>query len=151
MTERGDVPEGFREIALPGGFFSSFGGLYARLAEGVPVLGFLVKDQHINPLGVCHGGIIASLADMQALGAQQLAGITDRYTPTISLTVDYIAPTKLGAWVQIRTILLRATQSLLFSQGLITADDMLVARTSAVFKIGRSAHPEREGTQPLFR
>jgi uncharacterized protein (TIGR00369 family) len=151
MTGTGDAPEGFREVALPGGFFSSFGALYARLVDGVPILGFLVKDQHINPLGVCHGGVIASLADMQALGAQQLAGITDRYTPTINLTVDYIAPTKLGAWVQMRTALLGVTRSLLFSQGLITADDVPVARTSGVFKIGSSAHPERKGAQPLFR
>jgi uncharacterized protein (TIGR00369 family) len=151
MNDAREAPVGFREITLPGGFFIGFGAIYARLDDKTPVLGFRAKSQHLNPLGICHGGVIASLADMQALGAQEVAGINDRYTPTINLTVDYLAPTKLGHWVEMRIELLRTTQSLLFSRGLITADGALVARSSAIFRIGASAHPNVKETKPLFR
>jgi uncharacterized protein (TIGR00369 family) len=145
------APDGFHIIELSGGFFDTFGAIYAGLIDGVPTLGFRVEQQHINPMGVCHGGVIASLADMQAFGAQHLAGIEDRFTPTINLTVDYIAPTQPGAWVELRIGLIKATGSLLFSEGILSADGGIVARSNAIFKIPRSAHPDRLGMQPLFR
>ena len=144
-------PHGFHPLVLPGGYFEEFGPLYARLDEAVPVLGFRAGRQHMNPLGDCHGGVISAFADMQALGAQQVAGINDRYTPTVSLSVDYVAPTKLGAWVQMRVELLCATRSLLFSQATITADSRLIARSSAVYAIGQSPRYRREFLEPLFR
>jgi acyl-coenzyme A thioesterase PaaI-like protein len=50
--------------------------------------------------------------------------------------VDYLATSPLGAWVQGEAQLLRATRSMVFMQGLVSADGQPVARTSGVFKIG---------------
>lgn len=151
MTAPAQPPSGFRDMALPGGYFVQFGPLYARLDAGVPVMGFFIDEQHINPLGVCHGGVISGFADMQALGAQYTAGVTDRFTPTIHLTVDYVSPAQRGEWVEMRVELLKATRGLLFTQALIKSGERLVARSSGVFKIGSSPHSDPSVLQGLFR
>jgi acyl-coenzyme A thioesterase PaaI-like protein len=62
--------------------------------------------------------------------------VSDRFLPTISLQIDYLAPAPLGAWVEGEAEPLRITRSLVFAQGLVTADGVPCARVSGVFKIG---------------
>ncbi len=62
--------------------------------------------------------------------------VSNRFLPTISLQIDYLAPAPLGAWVQGEAEPLRITRSLVFAQGLVTADGVPCARVSGVFKIG---------------
>ena len=40
------------------------GPLYARWSGERLQLGFRVEHRHTNPLGICHGGMMASFADM---------------------------------------------------------------------------------------
>lgn len=118
------------------GFDALIGPKYIRVKDGVAVLAFRVCTRHLNELGTCHGGAIAAFADIQAIPAMMLAGLEDRACPTISLTVDYLAPVLHGRWVEMQTSLLRQTRTMLFTQGLIYADGELVARTNAIYKIG---------------
>jgi uncharacterized protein (TIGR00369 family) len=129
--------EGFTAIAdRPDGFDALAGPRYLGYVEGNPVLAFRVEPHHLNPVGGCHGGVLAALADIQAVAAKILAGLHGRASPTITLSVDYIAPVKLGAWVELHTTLLRQTHTLLFTEGHIYADRTLVARCSGIYKIG---------------
>ena len=59
-----------------------------------------------------------------------------RSLPTESLQIDYLAPAPLGSWVKGETEVLRVTRSLVFAQGLVSADGEPVARASAIMKIG---------------
>ena len=47
-----------------------------------------------------------------------------------------VAPAPLGCWIEGTAELLRATRTLVFAQGLVTADGVPCARASGVFKIG---------------
>ena len=136
-------PPGYRPVPIEGGFFDAFGPLFIRTGPDGASMAFRVRAQHLNPAGSCHGGAIATFADMQAFAAQWLAGIHDRFTPTITLTVDYMAPTPVGTWLEMRVSHWRATRRLLFSDAPITtlAGDM-VARTNAVFSIARDPAPD---------
>ena len=58
------------------------------------------------------------------------------FLPTISLQMDFLAPARVGAWVQAQTDVLRTTRNLIFVQGLITADEELALRVSSIYKIG---------------
>jgi acyl-coenzyme A thioesterase PaaI-like protein len=58
-----------------------------------------------------------------------------RFLPTISLQVDYLGPSPLGAWVQGEGEILRTTRNMLFAQGLVTADGAPVLRVSGIFKM----------------
>lgn len=89
-------------------------------------------------MGILHGGMMASFCDMllpmAVLG--QPGPVKGRFLPTISLQIDYLAPSPLGCWLEGTAELLRATRSLVFAQGLVSADGTPCARVSGVFKIG---------------
>ena len=140
-------PEGFSRIAAGSGFIAVNGPLYLRQGDGAPLFGFRVEARHCNPMGICHGGWMASFCDMLLpLSAHLLVPeIGRRFLPTISLQLDYLAPSPLGAWVQGEAQVLRHTRSMVFAQGLVTADSVPVARCSGILKIGAVY----AGPQPL--
>jgi uncharacterized protein (TIGR00369 family) len=132
------VPEGFKLRHYGDGFIAANGPLYLKKLEHGIALGFRVERRHCNPMGICHGGMIATFCDMLLpISAHYLSqDLGRRFLPTISLQIDYLAPSKLGAWVQGEAQLLRSTRSMVFMQGLVSADGEAVARVSGVFKIG---------------
>ena len=133
-----DVPEGFQARQFGGGFMAVNGPLYARRTETGLQLGFRVEERHCNPMGICHGGMMATFCDMLLpITAHVLSKeVAQRFLPTINLQIDYLAASPLGAWVQGEAQLLRATRSLVFMQGLVQANGVSVARVSGIFKIG---------------
>ncbi|WP_425260858.1 PaaI family thioesterase [Rubrivivax sp. RP6-9] len=139
------VPAGFVPLDTMGGFIGANGPLYLRHEGPLVQLGFRVEARHTNPLGICHGGMMATFCDMLLpLSAhRKSAEIGHRFLPTISLQVDYLAASPLGAWVQGEAEVLRHTRSLVFMQGLVTADDTPVARVSGIFKISTAKLPRR--------
>ena len=144
------VPEGFRAREFGGGFMAVNGPLYARKTDAGLQLGFRVEERHCNPMGICHGGMMATFCDMlMPIAAHMLSAELGRhFLPTINLQIDYLATAPLGAWVQGEAQLLRATRSLVFMQGLVQADGVAVARTSGIFKIGAPFDDARESAPP---
>lgn len=108
------------------------GRLFAKWSGERVLLGFRVEPRHTNPLNICHGGMLASFADMlMPCGAiYQMQGEC-RLLPTISLNIDC-----LGAWVQGQADVLRITRNMLFAPGLVMADGTPVLRVSGIFKMG---------------
>jgi uncharacterized protein (TIGR00369 family) len=133
-----DIPEGFKPRRVGDGFIGMVGPLYTRRTDGGIQLGFRVEARHCNPMGILHGGMMATFCDMLLpISAHVLSPqIGQRFLPTISLQIDYLAGSPLGAWVQGEGQLLRVTRTLVFMQGLVKADAVTVARVSGVFKIG---------------
>lgn len=133
-----DIPAGFRPLPTIGDFIAAIGPLYLRHEGDSVRLGFRVERRHTNPLGICHGGMLATFCDMLvpiSVHRQSPKG-SRRFLPTISLQVDYLAPAPLGAWVEGEAQVLRTTRSLVFAQGLVNADGAICARVSGIFKIG---------------
>ena len=135
-----NVPQGFHPIPAGGGFIAGVGPLYLFHEGPVARLGFRVEPRHCNPMGVCHGGMLASFCDMllPVLAHFHSAELRRRFLPTVSLQLDYIAPVPLGAWVEGECQLLKATRAMVFAQGLARADGVIAVRCSGVFKIGPS-------------
>jgi uncharacterized protein (TIGR00369 family) len=133
-----DIPEGFKPRRFGDGFIAVNGPLYVKKQDSGILLGFRVEPRHCNPMGICHGGMISTFCDMLLpISAHYLsADVARRFLPTINLQVDFLAPSPNGAWVQGEAQLLRATRSMVFMQGLVTADGQSVARVSGIFKIG---------------
>ncbi|MFY9511939.1 MAG: PaaI family thioesterase [Rubrivivax sp.] len=139
------VPPGFQVLDSGGEFIARNGPLYLRHQGAAVQMGFRVETRHTNALAICHGGMMAAFCDMLLpMAAQRLsAEIGQRFLPTINLQIDYLAPSPLGAWVQGEASVLRTTRSLVFMQGLVSADDALVARVSGIFKLGTAVLPRR--------
>jgi uncharacterized protein (TIGR00369 family) len=133
-----DIPPGFRPRSFGGGFIGVNGPLYVKKLETGIQLGFRVEARHCNPMGICHGGMMATFCDMLLpISAHYLSQeIGRRFLPTINLQVDFLGPSAKGAWVQGEAQLLRATRKLVFMQGVVMADGANVARVSGIFKIG---------------
>ncbi len=142
LAAAGGVPPGFVALDAGGPFIAHNGPFYIREGAGPLAFGFRVDARHANPLNNLHGGMMASFCDMLLPLSvhRKHAAIADRFLPTISLQVDYLAPAALGAWVQGEAAPLRVTRSLVFAQGLVTADGVPCARVSGVFKIGPPGH-----------
>ncbi len=133
-----NAPEGFKPRHFGEGFTHVNGPLFTRKGPDGLQLGFRVEPRHSNPMGICHGGMIATFCDMllPMTAHTKSDAAKNRFLPTINLQVDYLASAKVGAWVQGEAQVLRATRSLLFMQGLVSADGVLIARASGIFKIG---------------
>lgn len=138
-----EIPAGFARVQAGAGFIAVNGPLFLRHEDGIVQLGFRVEARHANPMGICHGGMMATFCDMLLpLAAHRLVPeIARRFLPTISLQIDYLAPSAVGAWVQGEAQVLRTTRNMVFAQGLVSADGTPVARVSGIMKIG----PEFDG------
>jgi uncharacterized protein (TIGR00369 family) len=137
------VPAGFHALPSHGGFIAVNGPLYLYQVGDDVRLGFRVEPRHCNPMGICHGGMMASFCDMllPLTAHRKSAQIAQRFLPTINLQIDYLAATQQGAWVEGVAQVLRVTRSLVFMQGLVQADGTAVARVSGIFKVGEVFAP----------
>lgn len=133
-----EVPAGFRRFRGTTGFVGVNGPLFFLHEGSLFKLGFRVEERHCNPMGICHGGMLATFADMlMPIGAITLVPeLRQRFLPTVSLQVDFISPAKLGDWIEGEMQVLRTTRSMVFAQGLVTSGGVMAMRCSGVFKIG---------------
>jgi len=131
-----DIPAGFAPFKLSMGFIGANGPLYGKWEDEHLFLGFRVEMRHCNPGQVCHGGMLATFADMFIPIAARYQAKTDMgFLPTVNLTCDFLAPAPLGAWVEGRADPLKVTKNLLFAHGIATADGKPILRASGIFKI----------------
>lgn len=138
-----NAPPGFELLDEPGAFLDVNGPLHLLHQGDVVKLGFRVETRHTNAMGILHGGMMATFCDMLLPMSIQRkhAAAHRRFLPTISLQVDYLSPVLNGAWVEGEAEILRATQSMVFAQGLVQADGAPAARVSGIFKIGAVFKP----------
>ena len=130
-------PAGWHHAPIGGDFAKYNGPLFARWHEHRLEVGFRVDHRHANPGNACHGGMLCTFADILISGAAHYqTDIPRQFLPTVSLQMDFCASAPMGSWVHGRADVLKVTRNLVFSQGLVYADDTLVMRTSGVFKRG---------------
>ena len=137
-------PEGFHRIDFdrdrPDPTFNThIGNLYAKRGEKGTrdefVMGFRVHAHMCNPAGGLHGGMMMTVADLVgAMGGSTLAGLR-KFLPTVNMTFDFVAPARVGDWVEGRPELVRATRSLLFTNIYLTVGETKILRASSICKI----------------
>lgn len=134
------IPEGFVPVNLGPGYSAAFGPVYRHGRESK--LAFRVARHHLNPVEACHGGAMACFADMLVAAVHTGAGSRAAHPPTITITVDFIAPATLGSWVEGAATLVKSTRNMLFVQALITADGEIVARANGIYRHYDGAAPK---------
>lgn len=135
---RDGVPPGFAPRPVGGGFMESAGPLYVRRdAAGRGTFGLPVEPRHCNAKGMCHGGMLAALADVVlGIGGLEQAGAKGFFI-TMSLSQDFLAPVPLGSWIEAEVDLLRRTRTTMFVQGTFRVRGEPVMRASGVFRMPR--------------
>lgn len=106
-----------------------------RLCPGEDIrFGFRVLPHHCNLRPHCHGGMLSTFLDVALARGLRLVGGVDPPLPTISMSMDFMAPAPLGSWVDARVSVGRVGRSTGFVSALVHADDELAMRGSGVFR-----------------
>src|SRR3954454_6318816 len=85
--------------AAPGGVAGRRGMTVQDADDGAATLGFEVRDEHLNPAGTLHGGIVATLVDTAMGQVVRTTTGADEVAATSQLTVTYLRLGKPGALV----------------------------------------------------
>jgi uncharacterized protein (TIGR00369 family) len=111
-----DPPAGYAEIEPVGNFDLLMGRIYIRMDDEDAVMGFRVSPRHINAHGTCHGGMLASFADMLGYASRVQVDFREVSVPTVTLSCEYLRPVKLGDWVEGRAEVVKNGRNLIFSR-----------------------------------
>ena len=92
--------------AATGGFAERLGARAASAEDGRATVRFEATDEHLNPAGTVHGGVLATLVDT-AMGLAVRSATGDEDVPATSqLTITYLRPGmpgRLTVTAQVRT------------------------------------------------
>src|SRR5262245_26157854 len=132
MSEAAAVPEGYEIVQRTQGptFAGLTGPFYARRQGRELSLGLRIEPRHLNSRGTCHGGLLATLADI-ALGYACVAANEDgqsRNFVTIDLSVEYLAATREGDWLYSEVKVMNADTRTAAAAGHLLVEGRPVAR-----------------------
>lgn len=121
-------------------FNALVGPLYERRDGDAVSIGLQIEQKHTNSRGICHGGVLATLADL-ALGYSMLARSGDKASfLTAHLAVDYAGAAKTGDWLESKVEIQRVGARLAFANCYLVANGKPIVRASAIFaRDGKSA------------
>jgi uncharacterized protein (TIGR00369 family) len=131
-----DIPEGFERHFRQSPLTEPWEPLYSKRTDKAVIIGLRLARPHTNSRGLIHGGLIAALAD-NAMGLScgvRLEGGGSRLV-TVSLAVDFIGTAQVGQWLAIETDVIRTGRTICFAQSLIKADEVVIARANATFRV----------------
>lgn len=103
-----------------------------------------IEDRHINSGGVCHGGVLLTLADV-AMGAASFEAAGGHPCATIELGSHFLAATKHGQMALAVARQERTVRELSFMSVTIHAGGRPVVRASGIWKYLASRAPGTQG------
>jgi uncharacterized protein (TIGR00369 family) len=127
------VPPDFERLPQGLGYTDSLQPIYRRITPETASFGLLVEPQHGNMMGICHGGVLMTLADITAATGVNLARGVTAGSPTVHLSIDYISSARLGQWVQANVEQVSTKRRFGFCSGAIYNAAGVVARFSGTF------------------
>src|SRR5258705_6994985 len=96
------VPEGWRQIPRLSPFNALVGPLYERRDAGELSIGLRIEEKHGNSRAICHGGVLATLADLAlgyAMQARLEGGKAGGFV-TAHLSIDYAGSAEIGDLIE---------------------------------------------------
>ena len=130
------IPEGFQEIPRLSPFNQLVGPLYQRRDGDAVSIGLRIEEKHANSRGICHGGVLATLADL-ALGYAMLAKVGEREGfVTAHLSVDYAGAARVGDWLESQVEIQHVGSRLAFANCYLASDARPIVHASAIFARG---------------
>ena len=138
------IPEGFTRIerSRPNPFNDMVGPFYERRNGKEVSLGLRIVERHTNSRGICHGGLLATMADL-ALGYACLAIGGQPGFVTVSLSLDFAGSAKPGDWVESEVEVQKTGSRIAFANCYLVANGVRIVRASAIFALSgnRAAGP----------
>ena len=125
----------FEQISTKPGFMKHNGGiLFRNISDTEYEFKTTINENHLNAIGITHGGFICSLIDA---GAGTAAHRCAWQAPcvTVSLDLKFIATTKIGDEIVGFTKILKKTKSMVFLICHLKSKDKIIASASGIWKI----------------
>jgi len=129
------MPNKFEQISTKPGFMKHNGGiLFRNISEAEYEFKTTINENHLNAIGITHGGFICSIIDAGAgTAAHRCAGQAP--CVTVSLDLKFIATTKIGDEIVGFTKILKKTKSMVFLICHLKSKDKIIASASGIWKI----------------
>lgn len=138
-----EVPPGYTPMARADGlpsFVETCNGMYINHATGEVAARIL--PEHTNPLGITHGGFLATLADT-ALGAWiRVQGKLELPPATAELSIDYISPARPGQWISARVEIHKLGRTLINASLSLLDGERLVVRAKGILVSNTAMHQQ---------
>jgi len=135
----GNVPstDTWRNVAIDG-FIDLIGPLMSRSENDQKIYGLQTGPQHVNAVGIIHGGVVTSLLD-QTMAMEAWKAAKRQPTVTVQMDTRFIAAAKAGDLLETRVNIRHGTKSMMFVDADVYCTDRLIATATAVMKIIRKA------------
>lgn len=130
-----NIPAGFHPYYRDDLFYKSVGPMYVRYMAGKMNFGLRVAEKHCNAAMICHGGVLATLMDMQVGVSSCVEEDVTAFVPTVNLTCDFLAPAKIGDWIEAHSTVVQKTRRMIFAQGVLEVDGQPILRGNGIVKI----------------
>jgi uncharacterized protein (TIGR00369 family) len=130
-----DVPDGFVPYENQGPFLEHVGPIHVREDGEKLVLGLRAEGRHANHRGTVQGGLLSTFADFALGRAIEADAEDERERATVSLTVDYLKPARVGDWIESRARVDRVGGTLAFADCSLTVEGREIVRARAVWVV----------------
>jgi acyl-coenzyme A thioesterase PaaI-like protein len=121
------APAGFELIPMTSPFVARAGVFYSRdEPNGRRTIGTFIGHEQSNSEGVAHGGFLLTFADF-AITIVTI-GIT------LTMTVDFLRPVKIGKWIEAQIEVRKSSATLIFADTIVTCEDRDVLRAGGLFR-----------------
>jgi uncharacterized protein (TIGR00369 family) len=144
------IPDGFERRLRQSPLTDPWEPLYSKRTDKAVIVGLRLAKPHTNGHGLIHGGLIATLADI-AMGYSCGYQLGATYLVTIGLAVDYIGSAQVGQWLAVEPDVIKTGNTICFAQCLVKADDVVIARANATFRVvHNTAQPPAAFSGPVL-
>jgi len=135
------IPEGFEPLLRRSPLTEPWQPLYARQTDKAVIVGLRLATPHTNSRGLIHGGLIAALTDA-AMGYSCAHLMDGKFSlVTVGLAVDFVGTAQIGQWLAIESDVIKTGSTICFVQCLAKADDVVIARANATFRVVPKTEP----------
>ena len=105
----------------------------AELSAGEMAFALKLDDRHTNANGVCHGGVMMSVAD-SCMGACAFAGAGSPVA-TIDFECDFLAPGRIGDMLHGTAKVARKARHIIFMESDLYSGERRVLRASGIWAV----------------
>ena len=125
----------FEQISIKSGFMRHNGGLLFReISKTEYEFKTIIKENHLNAIGITHGGYISTIIDSGA-GTGAHRATNNSPCVTISLDIKFIGATKLNDEIIGFVKILKQTKSMVFLICHLKSNEKTIASASGIWKI----------------
>ena len=125
----------FEQISLKNGFMKHNGGFFFRnISNSEYEFKSIVNENHLNALGITHGGYLSALIDAGS-GTAAYRSTENATCVTISLDIKFIGASRIGEEIIGSVKILKKTKTLVFLYCELKCNNNIITAANGIWKI----------------